>query len=79
MPRGRTADQQVTVLVNKVMRLPVGHSFFVEGVASKDMEFLRRPVLKAGGGIMIWHTECDEIYQMPGVRVRREEGEFDDL
>lgn len=79
MPKGRTAQHQVKVLVNKVLAMRIGTSFFVEGVSADDMTFLRRPVLRAGAGIRIITVECDEIYQCYGTRVWREEGEYDEL
>lgn len=79
MPRGRTANAQVTTLVNKVKAMVIGHSFFVEGVDREDMEFLRRPLVKLGVGVSIRRIERDEIYQAAGVRVWREEGEYDEL
>lgn len=79
MPQGRTADAQVRTLVKKMMWMKPGTSFFVEGVRAADMNFLRRPVLKAGMGIRIVEVECDEIYQCHGVRVWREEGDYDVL
>lgn len=79
MPKGRTAQHQVNVLVNKVLAMRVGTSFFVEDVGAADMHFLRRPVVRAGAGIRIVEVECDEIYQCHGVRVWRQEGEYDEL
>lgn len=79
MPRDKTAEQQTRVLVEKLKRMMPGQSFFVPGVTRADMEFLRRPVVKAGVGIRIAQVEEDEIYFQPGVRVWREEGEYDEL
>lgn len=79
MPRGKTAQSQVDVLIKKFERMRIGQSFFVEGVKRTDMEFLRRPAQRLGLGIRIMHVESDEIYCVPGVRVWREEGEYDDL
>lgn len=79
MPRDKTADQQTRVLVEKMKRMLPGQSFFVPDVKRADMEFLRRPVVKAGVGIRIAQVEEDEIYFQPGVRVWREEGEYDEL
>jgi hypothetical protein len=79
MPRDKTAEQQTRVLVEKLKRMMPGQSFFVPDVTRADMEFLRRPVVKAGVGIRIAQVEEDEIYFQPGVRVWREEGEYDEL
>lgn len=79
MPRDKTAAAQMKVLIDKVIRMPIGASFFVPEATRLDMEFLRRPVLRAGCGIRIAQVALDEIYQQPGVRVWREEGEYDEL
>lgn len=79
MPRDKTAAAQQKVLIQKVIRMPIGYSFFVPEATRLDMEFLRRPVLRAGCGIRIAQVALDEIYQQPGVRVWREEGPFDEL
>lgn len=79
MPQGRTADAQIKTLVTKMTYMKPGTSFFVEGVGREDMEFLRRPVLKMGMGIRIVEVEFDEIYHCHGVRVWREEGDYDVL
>lgn len=79
MPRDKTAEQQVRVLVDKIVRMRIGQSFFVPDVKRADMEFLRRPVVRAGCGIRIAQVAEDEIYFQPGVRIWREEGEYDDL
>lgn len=79
MPKGRTAANQVAVLVEKMKRMKIGTSFFVADVKAVDMAFLRRPVTKAGVGIRIVEVEVDEIYQCHGVRVWREEGSYDEL
>lgn len=69
----------LATLVEKMTYMKPGTSFFVEGVTSADMAFLRRPVLKMGMGIMIVEVEFDEIYHCHGVRVWREEGDYDVL
>lgn len=79
MPRDKTAAAQMKVLIEKVIRMPVGASFFVPEATRPDMEFLRRPVMRAGCGIRIAQVALDEIYQQPGVRVWREEGQYDEL
>lgn len=79
MPRDKTAAQQINVLVQKIVRMRPGESFFIADVQPGDVEFLRRPVLATGCGLMIRRVELDEIYQQPGVRIWREEGEYDEL
>lgn len=79
MPRGQTADAQVKVLLDKFARMRPGQSFFVPDAVRLDMEFLRRPALKLGCGIKIVQVEQDEIYLQQGVRVWREEGDYDEL
>ena len=56
-----------------------GESFFIEGVAPKEVEFLRRPILRSGVGITIRKVDVDPIYQKPGVRIWRQSGPYDDL
>ena len=79
MPRDKTYAQQVKVIVNKFIAMKPGESFFIADVEPDDVEFLRRPAVAAGCGITIRHVELDEIYQQPGVRIWREEGEYDEL
>lgn len=79
MPRGRTADNQTRVLIDKFVRMLPGQSFFIADVERADVEFLRRPVVKLGVGISIHEVDVDEIYQQRGVRIWREEGAFDEL
>jgi hypothetical protein len=79
MPQRKTGHVQTQVLVNKMAYMKPGQSFFVEGVCREDMEFLRRPVVRMGIGIRIVEVECDEIFQCHGVRVWREEGDYDVL
>jgi hypothetical protein len=79
MPREKTGQAQVKVLVDRFVRMLPGQSFFIPDVTRKDVEFLRRPVLRIGCGIKILEVEQDEIYQAPGVRIWREEGPYDEL
>lgn len=79
MPRGRTATAQMKVLIKKVIDMRIGSSFFVDGAKRIDMEFLRRPCLRAGVNLRIHEVECDEIYQCHGTRVWRMEGPYDEL
>jgi hypothetical protein len=79
MPHEKTADQQIKVLIDKFTAMRPGESFFVADVQPGDVEFMRRPALRVGCGIKILRVELDEIYQQPGVRIWREEGEYDEL
>ena len=79
MPRGRTAQSQVKILIDKFVRMRPGESFFMADASREDVEFLRRPVIKMGVGIRIVEVERDEIYQARGVRIWRKEGSYDEL
>lgn len=79
MPKPKTGHVQTQVLVNKMAYMKPGQSFFIADVCREDVEFLRRPVVRMGIGIRIVEVECDEIYQCHGVRVWREEGDYDVL
>ena len=79
MPREKTGQQQIDVIVRKFIAMKPGESFFIADVEPGDVEFLRRPALAAGCGITIRRVEHDEIYLQAGVRIWREEGEYDEL
>jgi hypothetical protein len=79
MPRDKTTDPQIKALVDRFVRMRPGQSFFIPEVTRRDVEFLRRPVVRIGCGIKIIQVEQDDIYLQPGVRVWREEGEYDEL
>lgn len=79
MPREKTGQQQIEVIIKKFIAMKPGDSFFIADVETGDVEFLRRPVLAAGCNIKILRVELDEIYQQAGVRIWREEGAYDDL
>lgn len=74
-----TPDTEIATILHKLKRYRPGDSFFIEGAKRSDVEFLRRPAKDQGVGISIVHVDCDEIYHLPGVRVFRKEGEFDQL
>ncbi len=59
--------------------MKIGSSFFVADATPPDLAFLRRPLKVAGVGVRILEVEVDEIYQCHGVRVWREEGQYDQL
>lgn len=77
--RGRPVDARTKQYVDKFLTLKPGQSFFVQDAKSSDLEFLRRPVRKAGVGIRIVEITRDEIYGTRGVRCWREAGEYDEL
>lgn len=79
MPRTKTGDQQIKVILHKFAHMLPGQSFFMADCTRADVEFIRRPAQAMGLGITIVQVEVDEIYQQPGVRIWREEGEFDEL
>lgn len=79
MPREKTGKQQIKVLIDKFVRMKPGQSFFIPDVTRLDVEFLRRPVQRIGCGIKVAEVQQDEIYLMPGVRIWRLEGEYDEL
>lgn len=75
----RTEHEVIEEYVSKLRNMRLGASFFVPDVTRQQMEWLRRPAVRAGLGITIARVECDEIYQAPGVRVWRQEGPYDEL
>lgn len=75
----RTQRQIIDAFVAKFQAMRIGESFFIPDVNRQDMEWFRRPALRAGLGVRMARVECDDIYQCPGVRVWREEGEYDEL
>lgn len=77
--RGRKADPRIQAYVDKFVRFRIGQSFFVPGATTADLEFLRKPFLRAGVGMVMRRVERDEIYAVPGVRVWRLAGEYDEL
>lgn len=77
--RGRPVNTAVQAKIDQLKRMRIGHSFFIEGAARAEFEFLRKPALNQGIGIAIKQVSLDEIYQMPGVRIWRKEGTYDQL
>lgn len=75
----RPHDRLDATLIEKFARMRIGQSFFIADASRQDVEFLRRPVLRLGVGIRIVQVRSDEIYCMPGVRIWREEGSYDEL
>lgn len=78
-PRGRPANDETQQMIDAIEKMRIGHSFFIEGVQRSDVEFLRRPARIRGVGIAIKNVARDEIYQVPGVRVWRQEGACDEI
>jgi hypothetical protein len=76
---GRPRSTRLQGYVNKIAAMRVGQSFFVESASRADLEFLRKPCVQYGVNLTIREVECDEIYQVAGTRVWREQGEFDEL
>ncbi|MNK49888.1 hypothetical protein D3C87_687540 [compost metagenome] len=75
---GRPANPEVMHLVEKFKRfLPGRDSFFVPDAQLVDVEFLRKPFLRAGLGVCFRHTYDDPSHESPGVRVWRLEGPYD--
>jgi hypothetical protein len=78
--RGRPMSPEVRAYVERFKHFRAGKdSFFVEGATAKDLEFLRRPVTRAGMGILIRYVQCDEIHGVAGVRVWRLAGSYDEI
>lgn len=77
--RGRPMSPAIRAHVERFAAMRPGESFFVAGVQSADLEFLRKPFTKAGLGMLIRQVDRDEIYQTAGVRVWRMAGEYDEL
>lgn len=77
--RGRPMSPVIRGHVERFAAMKPGESFFVEGAESKDLEFLRKPFLRAGLGMLLRHVQKDEIYKTNGVRIWRLAGEYDEL
>jgi hypothetical protein len=76
---GRPRDLTLEQHVEAILALKIDASCFVEGATSAQLEFLRKPVADAGAKIEIIQVTSDEIYGVPGVRIFRREGEYDQL
>lgn len=74
----RTFDPRIQEYVEQFAAFKVGQSFFVEGASRRDLEFVRRPFMAVGLGVVMREVECDEIYGSAGVRVWRQHGEYDE-
>jgi hypothetical protein len=78
--RGRKRSPVIESYLDRIKSLiPGKQSCFFPGAKRADLEFLRKPCKTEGLRIMIREVECDEIYCGPGVRLYREEGEYDEL
>lgn len=77
--RPRLRDPVIESLVDKFAAMAPGQSFFVQGASKKELDFLRKPIVRRGLGYTMREVECDEIYQTAGVRVWRQHGEYDEL
>lgn len=84
-PVGRPKDESLQALVTQFLRLKpatatrLADSFFVPDAKRSDIEFLRKPVLKAGAGMQVVEVTKDEIYGVAGIRCWRIAGEYDEL
>lgn len=76
---GRKGDPVIIGYVERFEKFKPGQSFFIAGAAPADLEFLRRPILKAGMGVIIRAMVMDPIHKCAGTRVWRQSGPFDDL
>lgn len=71
-------EQANQALVKKFLNeVPLGKSFFIEGVTRSGIEFFRTAVKRAGGRMIIKQTRKDIKTQRPGCRVWRLEGSYD--
>lgn len=77
--QGRPMNPIIKGYIDKFASMKPGESFFVADAKSNDLEFLRKPFARAGLGVLIRWVETDEIYCVPGVRVWRLAGEYDEL
>lgn len=77
--RGRPKDEALKRLVQDFLDMKPNWSFFVEDAKRRDLEFLRKRVIKLGANIEIRYTTKDEIYGVPGTRVWRRHGLIDEL
>lgn len=77
--RGRPMNPVVKRQVEQFAAMRIGESFFVEGLHAADVEYLRKPFIRAGLGMLVRRVERDEIYKKAGVRVWRLAGEYDEL
>ncbi len=76
---GRPPDPDIERYVEQILSMKVDSSVFVPDATREQLEFLRKPVTKAGANIEIIQTTNDEIYGTPGVRLYRRNGEYDEL
>lgn len=57
--------------IGKFKQIPIGHSIFIPDVERKDLEFLRRPIRRAGMNCSIWTSNPDPVHKTAGARIRR--------
>lgn len=79
LPAGRPKDNSRKHIVQTFLAMEVDASFFIQDAQARDFDYLRKPVQALGGNIEIHQVLCDEIYQLPGVRVWRRIGLIDEL
>ncbi|WOK01491.1 hypothetical protein [Pseudomonas phage UF_RH7] len=75
---GRQMSERNRRYRDGMKRLEPGESFFIEGVAPKELQFLRPLAASANIKISILAVEEDEIYGLPGTRVYRNADEEED-
>ncbi len=79
MARGKREHPEVTSMIEKLAALRINESFFIPSTTRKECEFIRQPAKRKGIKLRLEEVKCDQIYQMPGVRIFRKEGAFDQL
>ena len=75
---GRPMSPLVLGYVEQFRKFKPGQSFFVPDVKPNALAFLRRPFEVNGMGVHIRYMKKDEIYGVPGTRVFRKRGAYDD-
>jgi len=76
--RGPKPNPELIEQIEKFKAYKIGDSFFVPGKKASDLEYLRRPAIKAGVGIKIRFVESDPVHITSGVRVWRCSGPSDE-
>lgn len=76
---GRPRDPKLAAYIQQLCDFRVGQSCFFRGFKRADVEFLRRPAVQAGINLTIREVEEDEKHKVPGVRVWRDAGTYDEL
>lgn len=77
--RKRARSPRIQGYIDAFRQFKIGQSFFVEGVVTRDLNFVRKPFTDAGLGVVMREVEQDEIYGVAGVRVWRQPGPADQV